>query len=92
MSVRAPFCTLGAHPAEGNLGLGRTWLSYAETLSLSLSAAAFAHKMENQTMKIIKALMIRIWKMSTLTRLNLYWLFWANQSDKYQLAKIIVWH
>jgi len=84
MSVRVLFCTLGAHRAEANLGLGRTWLSYAETLSLSLSAAAFAHKMENQTKKIIKVMTIRIWKMSTLTHLSLYWLFLANQSDKYQ--------
>jgi hypothetical protein len=92
MSARALSYTLGAHPAEANLGLGRTWLSYAETLSLSLSAAAYAHKMENQTMKIIKVLMIRIWKMSTHTLLNLYWLFWANQLDKYPQAKSIVWH
>ena len=34
------------------MGLGRAWLRYAETLSLSLSAAAYAHKMESQTKKI----------------------------------------
>jgi hypothetical protein len=62
MSVRALSCMRGAHPAKENLDLGRAWLNFAETLSLSLSAAAFAHKMENQTKKIIKILIIRIRK------------------------------
>jgi hypothetical protein len=79
MSARALSCTLGAHLAEENLGLGKVWLNFAETLSFSLSAAAFAHKMDNQTKKIIKMVMIRILKMSILTRLNLYLLFWGNQ-------------
>ena len=60
MSVRALSCTLGAHLAKENLDLGRAWLNYVETLSLSLSATAYAHKMENQTKKIIKMVMIRI--------------------------------
>ena len=58
--MRALSCTLGAHLAKENLDLGRAWLNYVETLSLSLSATAYAHKMENQTKKIIKMVMIRI--------------------------------